>query len=521
MATSRRTAIAAACAGGVLLAFVLFLALVPAEARTRLVVNNLVQMVSAIGAGLVCAYVAWWGSPRRRAGWLAMAVALVGWGLGQTYWSWSEIVARRETPFPSFADLGFLIFPVAAAAAVLLFQSGSSANWSRLRAASDGLIVATSLFIISWVVVLQDVYRAGGDNGFAFAISLAYPVSDIVIGALALLLISRLVTDRLPTALLSCGLIAMGLADGGFTYLSTAGTYQTGSIIDVGWVSAFLLCAVAAVSDFSGREASGAQTKVTRVGLYLPLVPLSVGMGVVVVQAWRSNLDHPLVLTGGLLMSLVVARQMLVLTENTRLVATVRQREEQLRHQAFHDPLTGLANRLLFRDRLEHAAALRQRDGSMLTVLFLDLDDFKLVNDRFGHAAGDALLVGVAERLRACLRQGDTVARLGGDEFAVLLEDDSALEDHLAARIVDAMEVEFQLGTNRVQVSASLGVATVAADGPAGLVSDRLLHCADVAMYAAKRDAKGSYVVYDDGMQMTDPTSASTSEADPAVVTSV
>ncbi len=521
MATSRRTAIAAACAGGVLLAFVLFLTLVPADDRLRLVVNNVVQLLSAIGAGVVCAIVAWRGSPRRRAGWLAMAVALVGWGLGQTYWSWSEIVARRETPFPSFADLGFLIFPVAAAAAVLLFQAGSSANWSRARAATDGLIVSTSLFIISWVVVLKDVYQAGGDNRFAFAISLAYPVSDIVVGALALLLISRLVTDRLPMALLSFGLIAMGLADGGFTYLSTAGTYQTGSVIDVGWVSAFLLCAVAAVSDFSGEEASGSQSKVSRLGLYLPLVPLSVGMGVVVIEAWQSHLDHTLVLTGGLLMSLVVARQMLVLTENTRLVATVQHREEQLRHQAFHDPLTGLANRLLFRDRLEHAAALRQRDGSLLTVLFLDLDDFKLVNDKLGHAAGDALLVGVAERLRACLRQGDTVARLGGDEFAVLLEDDSGLQDQLPARIVDAMEVEFQLGTNRVQVSASLGVATVAADGPPGVVSDRLLHCADVAMYAAKSDAKGSYVVYDDGMQMTDRTSDPTTESDSVVVTPV
>jgi diguanylate cyclase (GGDEF)-like protein len=242
-------------------------------------------------------------------------------------------------------------------------------------------------------------------------------------------------------------------------------------------------------------------------------------MTIVVVQAWHSHLDHTLVTTGGLLMSLVVARQMLVLTENTRLVATVQQREEQLRHQAFHDPLTGLANRLLFRDRLEHAAALRQREGAVLTVLFLDLDDFKSVNDKLGHAAGDALLVDVAERLRACLRQGDTVARLGGDEFAVLLEDGSGSQDRLAARIVDSMEVDFQLGTHRVQVSASVGVATVTADGPPGLVSDRLLHCADVAMYAAKRDAKGSYVVYDDGMQMTDDADSSTSETDPVGAT--
>jgi diguanylate cyclase (GGDEF)-like protein len=380
------------------------------------------------------------------------------------------------------------------------------------------LIVATSLFIISWIAVLQDVYQAGGDNRFAFAISLAYPVSDIVVGALALLLISRLVTDRLPMALLSFGLIAMGLADGGFTYLSTAGTYQTGSVIDVGWVAAFLLCAVAAVSDFDGEEASGSQAKVTRIGLFLPLLPLTVGMVVIVIQAWHGNLDHTLVVTGGLLMALVVARQMLVLTENTRLVATVQQREEQLRHQAFHDPLTGLANRLLFRDRLEHAAALRQREGSALTVLFLDLDDFKMVNDKLGHASGDALLVDVAERLRACLRQGDTVARLGGDEFAVLLQDGSEAPDRLAERIVDSMDVDFQLGAHRVQVSASVGVATVAADGPPDLVSDRLLHCADVAMYAAKRDAKGSYVVYDDGMRMTEDANGSTSETDPVGV---
>ena len=520
MTTSRRTTVAAACAGGALLAFVLFLALVPVSDHTRLVVNNLVQMLSAIVAGGVCAFVAWRGSPRRRAGWAAMAVALTGWGLGQTYWSWSEIVAGRETPFPSPADLGFLIFPAAAAVAVLLFQAGSSANWSRARAAIDGLIVATSLFIISWVAVLKDVYEAGGDNGFAFGISLAYPVGDIVVGALALLLISRLVTDRVPMAVLAGGLIAMGVADGGFTYLSTAGTYQTGSIIDVGWVSAFLLCAVAAVSDFSGEEASGAQGTVTKVGLFLPLLPLSVGMTVIVVQAWNGHLGHTLVVTGGLLMVLVVARQMLVLTENTRLVATVQQREDQLRYQAFHDPLTGLANRLLFRDRLEHAAALRQREGSVLTVLFLDLDDFKLVNDKLGHAAGDALLVGVAERLRACLRQGDTVARLGGDEFAVLLEDGSEAQDRLAGRIVDSMDVEFQLGQRRVQVSASVGVATVVADGPAGQVSDRLLHCADVAMYAAKRDAKGSFVVYDEGMRMSDFTEKPAAETDPVAVTS-
>jgi diguanylate cyclase (GGDEF)-like protein len=112
------------------------------------------------------------------------------------------------------------------------------------------------------------------------------------------------------------------------------------------------------------------------------------------------------------------------------------------------------------------------------------------------------------------------VARLGGDEFAVLLEDGSEAQDRLAARIVDSMDVEFQLGQRRVQVSASVGVATVVADGPADQVSDRLLHCADVAMYAAKRDAKGSYVVYDDDMRMSDFTEKPAPDTDPVAVTS-
>ncbi|HEX2609545.1 MAG TPA: diguanylate cyclase, partial [Gemmatimonadales bacterium] len=123
---------------------------------------------------------------------------------------------------------------------------------------------------------------------------------------------------------------------------------------------------------------------------------------------------------------------------NTRDVSERRRLEEQLTHQAFHDPLTGLANRALFRDRVSHALALAQRRGSPVTVLYLDLDDFKNVNDSLGHAEGDRLLIAAAERFLACARSADTVARLGGDEFAILIEGADGREG-LPERVAAAM----------------------------------------------------------------------------------
>jgi diguanylate cyclase (GGDEF)-like protein/PAS domain S-box-containing protein len=180
---------------------------------------------------------------------------------------------------------------------------------------------------------------------------------------------------------------------------------------------------------------------------------------------------------------------------NTRDVSERKRLEEQLIHQAFHDPLTGLANRALFRDRVSHALALAQRRGHPITVLFLDLDDFKLVNDSLGHAEGDRLLIAAAERFLSCARSTDTVARLGGDEFAILIEGGEG-RDGLLERLSAAMVHAFSLSGNQVRVTASIGVAT--ATGGDG--ADDLLRNADVAMYEAKRHGKGRSATYESRM---------------------
>jgi diguanylate cyclase (GGDEF)-like protein/PAS domain S-box-containing protein len=170
---------------------------------------------------------------------------------------------------------------------------------------------------------------------------------------------------------------------------------------------------------------------------------------------------------------------------------------DQLAHQAFHDPLTGLANRALFHDRVMHAITLARRQGHAVTVLYLDLDDFKQVNDSFGHAEGDRLLALIAGRLRACARSTDTVARLGGDEFAILVEDDDSAScaERLVERIREQMAYPFALAMGDVTISASVGSASTLTGG-----LDEIMRYADVAMYAAKRSGRGLHRAFEDSM---------------------
>ncbi|MBA2255151.1 MAG: EAL domain-containing protein, partial [Chloroflexi bacterium] len=181
---------------------------------------------------------------------------------------------------------------------------------------------------------------------------------------------------------------------------------------------------------------------------------------------------------------------------------------EQLSVAARTDPLTGLPNRALFRDRVERALARRRRTSDSLAVLFLDLDEFKHINDSLGHAAGDEVLKLLGVRLRASLRAGDTVARLGGDEFAILLEGPSARQPLVAAqRLTDVLRDPLLIDGREVNVEASVGIAiTVTGPGENGAAgaeraaADALLRDADVAMYRAKARGKGRFVQFEQGM---------------------
>jgi diguanylate cyclase (GGDEF)-like protein len=177
-------------------------------------------------------------------------------------------------------------------------------------------------------------------------------------------------------------------------------------------------------------------------------------------------------------------------------IALAAAKAAEAARQTFTDTLTGLANRTLFLDRLEHALARAERSGSDVTVLLVDLDGFKLVNDSLGHIAGDRLLAQAAERVRGCLRRSDTAARLGGDEFGVLLSESRghARPRHVAERILAALAQPFDVQGRELAITASIGIASGSAE------AEDLLRNADVAMERAKAEAGASLAVFEPGM---------------------
>ncbi len=316
----------------------------------------------------------------------------------------------------------------------------------------DGILVAGSLFIISWVSALGSVVRAGADGLFPYAVSLAYPISDLVLLTLTVLVASQgRRGSRSGLGLLAAGLASLCIADSGFAYLTALGKYATGSPVDAGWFGGFLLIAAAACS--ATAPASGDDqaclTLESRGKALLPYIPATLGLALAVVAQLTGGRQRVSLIAATIVIAALLGRQLLAVLDNRRLVEELVYTQEELRYQAFHDPLTGLANRALFTDRLRHCIELHRRDLRPLSLLYCDLDGFKAVNDVFGHDAGDHVLRAAAERLRAVTRPGDTVARMGGDEFAILIEDGGDAVT-VAARILDALSQPASVGFDTV-----------------------------------------------------------------------
>jgi diguanylate cyclase len=350
----------------------------------------------------------------------------------------------------------------------------------------DGAIVGASLFVVAWVTLLRDVYSKTGVSRLDEFLSIACPIAGVVTVTVAILGLARANAHwRQTMTVLTIGLTLIAAAGGAYVFSLARHSYLADSAWNLEWPAGLVLLGIAALNcppdaPETLPETAGPSAPIS---LWLPYIPLAVAGGLELAELRSSLVSDPALAAVPWLVIAVLARQFMVVAENRRLAHSVSD-------QALRDPLTNLANWVLFHDRLDHAVALYHRDQRSVAVLSMDIDDFKLINDNLGHAAGDALLVQAAQRLLGCVRSGDTVARLGGDEFAVLIEDAGENAQLIVYEIMEAFERPFSAEGEVIFMRPTAGLAVAGLNDP-DLRAAELLKHADRALASAKQIGGG------------------------------
>jgi len=434
--------------------------------------------------------------PPDRRTWILLAVGLTFTVIGDWTWMVLDRVLGIEL-FPSIADAFYLIGLALVALAVLRLASGRIPGGDR-AGMIDAVVVAVGVGLLSWTFLMEPLVADPMASMLEIGVALAYPLLDLLL--LAVLVRLFLAPGRrVPSLQLLLGaLVVLLLSDFPYAVLVLEGGYETGHIVEAGWLAASVFWGAAALHPSMRRVAEPAEVGETHLPpwrLALLAAASLMAPGVLVIDALTGRpIDVPFVAAGCVVLFLLVIARLGGLVSDLR--ATLRERhhlERELERRALHDPLTGLPNRVLFYDRLEHALTRR---GEQVAVLFLDLDDFKNVNDTFGHQAGDELLCVVADAIRSAVRPSDTVARLGGDEFAVLLDHGAAIAPatHVASRVLTAIGAPTTIAERESTIGASIGISL----GVSGTTTaETLMREADIAMYVAKSQGKGTHSVFD------------------------
>ena len=462
--------------------------------------DNVVQLLVGFVATALCAIAAI-RRKQRFQGWALLAAALFVAVCGNGIWSYYALVRGELLSASVAGDVCTALALPLAVAGVLSFGGVVGTAASHVRVFLDTLLVATGTFFIGWTLVLGPMYHRQSGGLAVTAFNLAYPSSDIVIASLVIVLATRASSrNRVSLALVSLGLVSFAVADSSFSYLMAVHRYGLGNATDTGWVVGYLLIALGALWAWDHPLGPGAilsrPTVRTLVGPNLPLV------GVALTALWQVHAHHSLDRVSEVALAAVVitmaSRQLLVLLDHLalshQLELKVEQRTSELQYQAFHDGLTGLANRAMFTRQLD--ATIKAHDGTCdgLAVLLIDLHNFKRVNDLHGHPIGDELLRLVAERLQASLRASDTIARVGGDEFAILLQAPEGHEPESVARLViETLAQPFPIGSLRLSADSAVGLAI---GGQGQTAGDELLLDAGLALCAAKAKGGPCFEVY-------------------------
>jgi diguanylate cyclase (GGDEF)-like protein len=432
--------------------------------------------------------------------WRLMTLAIAAQLIGDTTMAVHDF-GGGDVPFPSPTDLAYLSFYPLLLLALLRVPVASTSRAQRVRLALDLAAVLVGGAMVIWYLVLAPTVTEGGQDTLQMLTSVAYPVGDLgLLAGLGLVLLrwSPAILHR-PLSFVAAGLAMFIAADVVYSYMVLHGGYRAGGPIDTLWIAALALFALAGASQKAARPGARETVVPTRGTAgqptnWLPFAALAVG-SLILLSAERGQQFVPqvsLVLAAIGLAALIAARQYVTQREMVRLQRELREAHDELAARAHHDALTSTVNRrateIALADEIERARRYR-RD---LSVLFLDIDHFKAINDSYGHAAGDRVLAEFASTVESCLRPVDTLGRWGGEEFvAVLPETDAEEAAGVAERIRAQVEAHrFPLEDGK-GLTCSIGAGTYPGDG---FDVATLIDVADRAMYEAKRLGRNQVV---------------------------
>ena len=462
-------------------------------------------------------------SPQSRFAWLCIAAAGALFTLGDDVYSVYGNFLHVSVPFPSYADALYLSgYPFLFVGVLRLSRSERVATQREENA--DAAVVSLGVLAISWHFLMNAYFSDPTMSALGMFVTMAYPVMDI---ALVFILFRSIIFRRSTTPsvrLLAAAMSVMFVGDFTYDLLVLHGSYATGNAVDGAFLLEYVLVAAAALHPSAGDHADTIATEALpdetdtdgRVRVPLLIVAGFVPPGILVVA---TSLQSPVnVIALGTICILVFGVIFLRLSwliqrmraQTTRLGQNIRelessnnQRQElesDLRHQVLHDPLTGLANRTLFEEELVQLRDGAHHSGDIGAVILLGLDDFKGVNDTFGHLVGDQLLVSIARRLEAITPFSDTVCRLGSDEFLYLTPRADSLEgaESIVKRILDEFREPFVIDSVRLEQRASVGLTMFESQS---LNIESVVREADIALSWAKAQRRGWCTVFSPEMQ--------------------
>jgi diguanylate cyclase len=435
-------------------------------------------------------------TPELRTAWRLLAMAFGTYLVGDITWTVYDAVG--SDPFPSAADVFYLAFYPLMLWALLRIPARRRSFGESMRLSLDLAVVAIGGSAVVIYVVLGPTITQAGSDVLGTAISIAYPVGDVVllVGLGSVLLRGCPRSSAVALRFVAVGLLMTVVADLLFGYLDLHDAYRVGDAVDTMYMFAMATFALAGAAQPRPDPAEQAAPQHQEKASWVPYVAVLLSFGMLCLAHFGDRWlpDKTILIAAVLVATLVSVRQFLAQRD---LVAT----QARLSYQSLHDGLTGLPNRTLALDRAEQMLLRAARSFGEVAALYVDLDDFKHVNDSFGHAAGDELLQVVAKRLSGIVRASDTVARLAGDEFVVLVDNSTfdvgpeLAAERIAAVLNQPVELR-ETGGRALSITASIGIAQMTHGAP-----DELIRQADFAMYEAKRRGKNRWTAFESTMQ--------------------